>query len=272
MACKDAILTINTIQTENEVELANTQQSIIPDDRLYFGVDSETPTDTLLQQNLSQFEWATINKLYPNFWGRYIGGENALSKEEASFIRKAGCKIAPIFNGYDKANENTITAEQGAIAAKKAFIAASELGFRLGTIIFLEIDEKSNVASEYLQGFAESLLKDGYIPGFYANTDSKSSSFSHQFSRGHGNAPDVFNKCKVWATSPNLPEYFETVDTHTIHPDNWKPYCPSCITRDQIAIWQYGRKCHPVDDDLGNHTFFNVNLIKNTEILVEMLA
>ena len=55
--------------------------------------------------------------------------------------------------------------------------------------------------------------------------------------------------------------------THFIHPDNWKPYAPSGITRREIAIWQYGKDCHPIEDDMGNMTTFNINLVRNEEII-----
>ena len=53
---------------------------------LLFGVDSKTQANDLLQNNIKEFEWVVRNKLYPNFFGRYLTGENCLTKDEIKFI------------------------------------------------------------------------------------------------------------------------------------------------------------------------------------------
>ena len=83
-------------------------------------MDSRTPSGTALQNNLTQFEWVVRNKIYPNFWGRNLVGENALTREEIEFIHSKGCKIAAIYIA-DEAKE---TEEQGKILAKKIALTA----------------------------------------------------------------------------------------------------------------------------------------------------
>lgn len=249
--------------------IENTNQDVAWNGQVFFGVDSEAPANALLQHNLLHFDWVTVNKLYPNFWGRYIGGEKAITPEEVQFLHEKGCKIVPI---YAANNSEEITTEvQGIEDARRAFYKAKELGIGLQTVIFLKIPEQVTVQSEYLLGFARTLLSLDYIPGFYANTDAKGEDFSHQFSRGFMNEPEVFGKCEIWAISPSLPEFFETVNAHTLYPDSWKPHSPSCMTRERIAIWQYGRGCHPINDDLDNPVSFNANLVRNSDFLIEKL-
>ena len=89
MACKDAkkkpaeaeiLVAENTQPETNEV----TEEKAV--DRLFFGVDSQIQSDDVLQNNITLFEWSVRNKVYPNFWGRNLVGENALTREEIDFL------------------------------------------------------------------------------------------------------------------------------------------------------------------------------------------
>ena len=80
---------------------------------------------------------------------------------------------------------------------------------------------------------------------------------------------DIFEKCLIWAMSPSLQEYDGMTTTHLIHPDNWTPYAPSGLTRADIAIWRYGKDCHPIEDDAGEVTTFNLDLVRNREVITK---
>ena len=235
-------------------------------ERLFFGVDSTVMSTDVLQNNLSQFEWVVRNKVYPNFWGRNLIGENALTKEEVVFLHRKGCKIAPIYSAMGEKK----TEEQGKILAKHADFCARELGIASGTVIFFEIPESDIVTQEFMYGFANMCLKEGFVPGFRANTDAKFD-FDREFSRGMQTDKSVFEKCLIWAVSPSLAEYERVTTTHFIHPDHWIPFAPSAITRKDISIWQYGKSCHPIEDDAGTETTFNVNLVRNEQILIDKM-
>ena len=56
----------------------------------------------VLQNNLTQFDWAARNKMYPNYWGRYIGGKNAVTPEKLDFLHQKGCKATFLYNGFDR--------------------------------------------------------------------------------------------------------------------------------------------------------------------------
>ena len=268
MACKGAKNKQNAVAVAaaTPVAEATIKTEVHTPVRLLFGVDSKIQADDILQNNISEFEWVVRNKVYPNFWGRNLVGENCLTKKEIDFLHGKGCKIAAIYTSLD-AKE---TEEQGKIVAKKIDVVATELGIPQDTAIFLEIGESENVTRDYMRGFAAGLVEEGFTPAFKANTDANFG-FDREFSRGLQTDRDVFSKCLVWAVAPSLAEYERVTTTHLIHPDNWIPFAPSGITRDDIAVWQYGKDCHPINDDTGVETTFNVNLVRNEQVIIEKM-
>ena len=267
MACRNAYKT-KMIKEEAEVISASISEPVsVPNvDRLLFGVDSKIQANDLLQNNIEEFEWVVRNKIYPNFYGRHLVGENGLTKDEINFLHSKGCKIAAIYSDEGE----KVTEEQGTILAKKIDIRALELGIPDGSVIFLEIGENETATRDFMRGFARSLMLEGFTPGFKANTDAKFT-FDREFSRGMQTDNDVFKKCLIWAVSPTVKEYNGMTTSHLIHPDNWIPYAPSGITRNEIAIWQYGVNCHPIEDDAGKVTTFNLDLVRNPNVIIEKM-
>ena len=229
-------------------------------------VNSKTQANDLLQNNVDEFEWVVRNKIYPNFYGRSLTGENRLTADEIKYLHLKGCKIAPIYeDGGAKHTE-----EQGTLLAKQAEHLALELGIPEGTAIFLEIGENEPADRDFMRGFAKALIAAGYTPGFKANTDAKFS-FDREFSKGMQSDKTVFEKCLIWAVAPTIKEYDGMTTSHLIHPDNWKPFAPSCMTRNEIAIWQYGKDCHPIRDDMGRPTSFNLDLVRNEQVILDKM-
>ncbi len=264
MACKDAF------KTRTAAEKRASVTAIDPfgaenAERLHFGVDSNTEANIVLQNNLELFEWVIRNKIYPCFIGRNISGERALSKEEILFLHKKACKIAALYFSKDEKK----TEENGKRVAKQACDAAEALDIPLDTAIFLVISEDS-VTRDFMRGYATALLDEGYTPAFQANTDARFV-FDREFSGGMQSDKDIFSKCLIWATSPTVTEYDRMTTTHLIHPDNWSPFAPSAITRKEIAVWQYGKECHTIEDDAGIKTSFNLNLVRNEEIIIKKM-
>ena len=267
MACRNAYKTKNTTPVVETPQTSISEPVVAKEvNRLLFGVDSKIQANDLLQNNIEEFEWVVRNKIYPNFYGRYLTGENCLTKDEIQFLHEKGCKIAAIYadNGAKQ------TEEKGTILAKKIDIRALELGIPEGTSIFLEIGENETVSRDFMRGFAKALMVEGFTPGFKANTDAKFA-FDREFSRGMQTDKDIFKKCLIWAVSPTVKEYNGITTSHLIHPDNWMPYAPSGLTRAEIAIWQYGVDCHPIEDDMGKVTTFNLDLVRNEQVIVEKM-
>lgn len=234
--------------------------------RLLFGVDSKIQANDLLQNNITEFEWVVRNKVYPNFWGRNLVGENCLTKNEIDFLHEKGCKIAAIYQDPGVKQ----TEEQGQLLAKKIDVITLELGIPEGAAIFLELSEEEVVTYEFMRGFASTLLNEGFTPGFKANTDARFS-FDREFSRGMQSDKDIFKLCLIWAVVPTVAEYNGITTSHLIHPDNWIPFAPSGITRKDIAVWQYGKGCHPIEDDNGTETTFNLNLVRNEQVITDKM-
>jgi len=267
MACRNAYNIKSTDMAAHAATHVVTAPVVEPNvDQLLFGVNSKTQANDLLQNNLEEFEWVLRNKIYPNFYGRYLNGENALTKEEAIFLHRKGCKIAAIYT--DSGTKQT--EEQGALLAKKAEERALDLNIPRGTAIFLEIDENTPVTRDFMRGFAAALILAGYTPGFKANTDARFD-FDREFSRGVQSNKELFKACLIWAVAPTVKEYDGMTTSHLIHPDNWKPFAPSCMTRNEIAIWQYGKDCHPIENDRGNPTAFNLDLVRNKSIILDKM-
>ena len=267
MACRKAYQTKTTIEeidvTKTLISKPHVAKTV---NRLLFGVDSKIQANNLLQNNIDEFEWVTRNKIYPNFYGRYLTGENCLTKDEIKFLHQKGCKIAVIYTDSGKKQ----TEQQGVIMAKKIDVRAMELGIPEGCAIFLELGEDEPVSHNFMRGFAKALMAEGFTPGFKANTDAKFT-FDRKFSRGIQNDKDVFEKCLIWAVSPTVSEYNGITTSHLIHPDNWMPYAPSGLTRAEIAIWQYGINCHPIEDDTGKVTTFNLDLVRNEQVIIKKM-
>lgn len=239
-----------------------TAQSV---DQLIFGVTSQAPANRILQNNLTLFEWAKRNKIAPIYWGRYLNGITPICKSEIDFLHQKACKIALLY----LAEGETMTKEQGQAHGEQAL----ELTFALDVLpvaIFLEIPKENKLHRDYLLGYASVLLKNGFTPGFKGNTDA-TYPFDREFSRGLQTDKDVFRHCLVWAEAPSLAEYERITTSHLIHPDLWTPYAPSGITRRDIAIWQYGRDCHPIEDEKEQETTFQTNLIRNEQVIIQKM-
>lgn len=233
-----------------------------PLDLVYFGVDSKHKSTSILQNNLTLFEWVERNKELPCYWGRNIVGENSLTLDEIDFLHENACEIVPIY--IDLGNKES--EEQGIDVARGAVKRAKELQIPKGTVIYLEITINDDIKSQFIVGFAKGLITEGYIPGFKSITDAEFN-FDAKFSQAAQTDPAVINKCLVWAVSPSLKEYYRVTTTHLLYPDKWAPFAPSCIRQKDVAIWQYGMECHPIDSINGEEITFNVNLMSNDNML-----
>lgn len=257
MACRD-----NVMQKYSKQSKDSFNSSFEPE-RLFFGVDSRTEASRTLQNNLTAFEWAVRNKVYPEFWGRDINGEHPISTDEIEFLHQRGCKIIAIYIP----KSNMITINDGKLEAIQAVRTANKLGIYRDSIVFFDIEE-SVVTKDYLYGLITEMLLMEYIPGVKASTDSRYS-FDSEFSMGLEEDIKVFEKCVIWATAPRLVQYDNITTSHLIYPDYWMPFAPTGISKNEISIWQYGANCHPINDIKDNRTTFNVNLVNNENTIIQ---
>ncbi len=233
---------------------------------LFFGVNSKYRADEKLQNNLTLFEWVTRNKLFPNFWGRDINGETPLTSVEMKFLYDKNCRIVPI---YFISGEYR-TEDRGIDIAKEAATLLKNLNYPRNSALFLESDKESIMTRDFLRGYIIGIKNEGFVPGFRADTDAKYI-FDREFSRGLQTDKALFKDALIWAKEPLLDEFNEITTTHMIHPDNWKPYAPSGIKRSEIALWQYGEKCHPIYSDNDELITFDVDLIRDPEFFSQVM-
>ena len=266
MACRDAYKNSETLK----FDLSQLHMNPVKNDesvtRLLFGAYTNSPLNTILQNNLEMFEWIKRNKVYPCFVGRSINGDTPLTIDEIDFIHGKGCLIAPVYVCSDE----KATEEQGLKTGDDIIGIAHSLGIPQETAFYLKINDEEKITRDYLRGFAISLLLAGYTPAFMANTDAKYD-FDREYSRGVQTDKEIFLNCLIWATSPSIKEYDNITTTHLIHPDNWVPFAPSGITRRDIAIWRYGKNCHKIEDNKSKVTSFDVNLVRNANIITEKM-
>ena len=43
------------------------------------------------------------------------------------------------------------------------------------------------------------------------------------------------------------------------------------MTRNEIAVWQYGTGCHPIETDMGQVITFNLNLVRNEQVIIDKM-
>lgn len=263
MACRDAYK--NKIIKERKLEGAEIEEWLSVS-KLLFGVNSNTRSNEILQNNLTEYEWAERNKIPPNFWGRNINGKNALTLEEVGFLHSKACKVAAIYYPENP----MITEEQGRDDAKRAVDISLRLPIPLESAIFLEVEDDKRITRDYIKGFAEKLMEEGYVSGFKANTDA-AYIFDREYSRGLQTDEEIFKAILIWATAPSIEEYDNITTTHLIHPDNWIPFAPSGVTRKDITVWQYGSNCHPIYDNEDNLTMFNLDLVRNSNVIIKRM-
>lgn len=267
MACKKALKHQMDILEEIKSNERLADESLrSPMRRLLFGVDSSVPSNVILQNNITEFEWVKLNKMHPNFWGRNIVGDNCLDTDEIGFLHKRGCKIAAIYTSENAKETN----QQGIDCADEILGAVADLNIPKNTAVFIQIADNENVTRDFMFALAQKLIDKEYVPAFKANTDARFV-FDREYSIGMRSDKEIFSKCLVWATAPTLDEYDSITTGHLIHPDNWKPFAPSGITRKDIAVWQYGKNCHPIYDDGDNYTYFNIDLVTDHRIIIEKM-
>lgn len=198
---------------------------------MIFGANSFVPANTRLNNGYTLYDWVMRKNCFPAFWGRSISGDNAISEEELAFLRERNCKIALIM---DDLTEAGVSAADGTQDALRAVEAAKALGVPAyeGIAIFAEIRSDWSVSHNWMIMFAYTLMANGYIPGFFGNTDSsKNFNFNRQSGHYMQATVDVDHYHAIFgATEPRCDG----------EPEVWLPYCPSDFTREDIGLWRCG--------------------------------
>ena len=198
---------------------------------MIYGVDSIMPANTKLTNGYLLYDWVMRKSCFPSFWGRSISGAGAINKEEIDFLRSKNCKIVCTIRNL---NEVEISGNDGTNDANKAIQAAQSIGVPKDKEIalFAEIPSDWSVNHNWMIGFANTVISNGYIPGFIGNTDSsKNFNFGRQCShyvQATRGAKDF--KTLYWSTEPK----------YDFDPDIWASFAPSELLPTDMDLWRYG--------------------------------
>lgn len=207
--------------------------------KILYGVSGEHPANIKLTNGYDLFHWVMRMSSPPSFWGRNMAGENRLTKEEIDFLHKNYCGIALIYNGLTEAE---VSEKNGVEDGLRAVGAARSLGVPANKDIalFAEIGEEFSINHNWMIGFANAILDNGYIPGFIANTDSsKNFNFGRQCSHYTQFMKDIARKSTAyWATQPKNEKV----------PTEWAPFCPSQLTPQNMDVWRTAKQINYGED------------------------
>lgn len=196
-----------------------------------FGADSLYPANTQLTNGYDLYGWVMRKGGFPAFWGRGITGDNKITEEEIKFLREKKCKIALYLTDLSEMQTASLSGLEDAL---RAIEAAETLGVPRdkGIAIFAVFGENWGINQNWMISFAATLSGNGFVPGFIGNTDSsKNFNFNRQcghFVRGTENMENfgaVFGAMEPKSGGEAAP---------------WRPFCPSDINIDRIALWQNG--------------------------------
>ncbi len=120
-------------------------------------------------------------------------------------------------------------------------------------IIYRDIEPHDNPSIAYLNSWVSQIQIDGFVPGFYANTQS-GSAFNTNFCASNYN---TYTGSALWAGYPqkytgNYPPYPQTFMKSNA--PAWGPYYPPCTIGNTTYAWQYqivDSSISPVDVDLA---------------------
>ncbi len=196
-----------------------------------FGVSSKIPSNTPLKNGYTIYDWVMRQKGFPDFWGRQISGENAVTKNELEFLKEKNCPVCLLFDDFTEAQ---ISGNNGTKDGDRAADAAKALGVPrgVGIVIYADINPEWSINHNWMLGFAASVVNAGYCVGFIGNTDS-SKNFNFDRQSSHYVQSVRFRKhlaASFGATEPKVEGEVKA----------WKPYCPSGINTEDIDLWRCG--------------------------------
>lgn len=218
---------------------------------MWWGVDSSGPITAEAISNVrGWYQGAT-----PQFWGRYLGGDYAVTRAELAYARSQGIYVYLIVNDSNCSQcpggdicGNDLTPAQARTDALQALHAASAVGVPEGAVLFKDIEQIASCRGEpsaaYLTAWYHTLRNTDYRTGFYGNAYQQNYDFPRGYcaaARDHDFATDVI-------LDMNQPEPRLGVARGTTGPRNAPPFAPtapSCAPKRATVLWQYGESTDP---------------------------
>ena len=196
-----------------------------------FGVSSATPINKKLKNGYTMYDWVMRQNGFPAFCMRTLDGDNKITPEEIAFLQDKDCKIGLVIRNLTEAKVSGVNGTEDAL---KAVEAAKELGVpqNKGIALFAEIKPQWSVNHNWMISFAQTVMANGYVPGFIGNTDS---SINFNFDRQCSHFVQATKAVKSFDAV-----YMATEPKCTGRPEVWAPYCPSALEPEDISLWCCG--------------------------------
>ncbi len=199
--------------------------------KIIYGISSVTPINKRLKNGYTMYDWVKRQKCFPAFCMRNLCGEDVITEEEINFLKSKDCRIGFVIRDLTEAR---ISGINGADDAIRAVTAAKALGVprNRDIALFAEVKPQWSINHNWMIGFAQALVANGYVPGFIGNTDSsKNFNFDRQCSHYVQATSGVNQFGAVYcATEPKCANM----------PEEWKPYCPSALQPEDMQLWMSG--------------------------------
>lgn len=215
---------------------------------MWWGVDSTTAINA---QSLANVQGWYRGGHRPQFWGRYLTGNFAVSRTELAFARTHSIYVYLIVTddncsqcGGGDICGNDRTVEQARIDARQAVADARALRVPRRAVLYKDIEQVSSCRGEptaaYLIGWYTALKTSAYRTGFYGNTYRQNYDFPVAYCAAVARDREFASHVVL---DMNEPEPQISAPRNTIGPSNaprFAPYQPSCTPPGKTMIWQYG--------------------------------
>jgi Domain of unknown function (DUF1906) len=212
-----------------------------PPGDILWGVDSTTRID---QPGFL----ASVESFYgtPQFFGRYLGNDYALTAAEVSLAHSRGIKLLLV---KQSGTTSPVSYAAGNQRAAQAVADARGLGVPAGVAIFGNLEADYTIGAGWIQGWYDGIAAAGFAPGFYANP--RTGSFNGAYCEAVA-ANGAIGQSYIWSSNPS------PGPTERELAPRFGPTAPSCASR--TDAWQYGIVTNAppgapnVDTDLARST------------------
>lgn len=220
-------------------------RSTPPRPAIFWGVDSLHVVDQAF------FDAVKTGVGVPAFWGRYIGRQGNLTKNEVALLHQNKCKVLVIFR--DTSSGQLLSKARGAEQANSAITFARGLGVPKGVWIYADTEfPAESPTAEWFAGWFGTLQRSPYGAGVYGDT---SPDAELDFGKAFCDAfPHLPNPAKAYIYT-NQPEAGCLFTYRTFNPDILPCHPPT-------VVQQYAINCNvpktgsQVDLDLASATGF----------------
>lgn len=214
--------------------------------KIFFGVNSNIPLNSKTKNGYTIYDWVVRKKGIPAFCFRTLCGENSTTREEIDYLKKKNCRMGMVIRDLKELDISSSHGDKDAFKAIRE-LKRLDLNSNKRIAIFADINPNWSINHNWMITFAQTLVVNGYIPAFIANTDSSQScSFDRQCSHFANATRDTSCFGTIFcATEPKTPN----------KPETWSPFCPSALETSEIALWMCGKT--EIDNTFVDDVYLN---------------